>query len=145
MKEAIENHLADFSRALHSDVPDDAREVIIRFRRDDLLDFSRIVGDIDASDLRPEHITQYIAALDQQNTDKLSREVKLSYLRDFCEWLVRKRVLKTNFVPARLCGSWMERTRASRQIIGHAALCLLVAVLVVAMLYVAGLAIKKYR
>jgi hypothetical protein len=119
MKEAIENYLTDFSNALHPDIPADGREVMVRLRRDELMDFSRVVGDIDVSELGPEHIAQYAAALDERGTEKLYRQVKFEQVRDFCTWLVHAKLLKTNPVPSRLCEPWWQRTPVLRQVIGY--------------------------
>ena len=78
---------------------------MISLYRDDLLDFSRFVANVDASELGPERIAGYAASQHEAGLQKLHKEIKFSKLRDFCAWLVRTKVLRKNPVPSRLCGS----------------------------------------
>lgn len=122
MKEAIERYLAEFSDTLAIDLPPDQREVIVRLLREELLDFLTVVGDIDRSQLAPDHIARYAIVLDERETPAVYRQVKFEQLRDFCAWLVRSKLLKRNPVPTSLCGSWWTRTRSHRQLLGLMAL-----------------------
>jgi len=110
MKQAIETYLTYWSDELHPDIPAEGRETMIQLYREDLLDFSRFTGDIDAAEVRPEHVARYAAALDEAGLQKLHKEIKFSKLRDFCGWLVRAKVLRKNPVPSRLCGSLWQRS-----------------------------------
>jgi hypothetical protein len=117
MKEAIESYLKYYS-AIHRDGPAEGLEVMVGLTRDELTVFSRVVGDIDVSELGPEHIARYASAIDEQGTDKLKlyrdRQVIFEQLRDFCSWLVSAGMLKSNPVSSRLCGPWWYRIRALR-------------------------------
>jgi site-specific recombinase XerC len=109
MMQAIEDYLTFFSDELHPEITAEGREVIVRYCRGTLLEFSSVVGDVAASDLQAEHVERYVAALDEQGIAKGFKEAQLGTVRKFCAWLVRTRVLKKNPVHPRLCGPWWQR------------------------------------
>jgi site-specific recombinase XerC len=111
MKQAIENYLAYFSDELHPDITAEGREVMVRYCRGTLSEFSSIVGDVAAPDLRTEHVSRYVATLDEQGIAKGFKEAQLGTVRTFCAWLVRTKVLRENPVHPRLCGPWWQRGR----------------------------------
>ena len=113
MERTIEDYLTHFSNTLHPDVSAECREVLVRLCRESLMEFSHTIGDIEASELRSEHISRYVATLDERGTDKVFKQTLLSTVRKFCAWLVRTKALTKNPVPSRLCGSWWDRSWVS--------------------------------
>ena len=110
INQAIDSYIADYAASLHPDIPPDGKEVMARLTRDELMNFSYHVGNVDASTLGPEQIASFVAVLNAEGAYPLYDKIRLGHVREFCSWLIRKGILSRNPVPARLCGSWWERS-----------------------------------
>ena len=89
MKEAIEDYLKLMDSDLQaSGVAADGCEVVVRYHRDFLLDFSNTIGDVKPEDLTQAHIAQYAAALDKRN--EAMKDVYLDDAREFLKWRTSK-------------------------------------------------------
>lgn len=104
MKQAIEEYLGALDEGLAHDVAADAREVILRYQRENLLDFASIVGDTEPAQLSRQHIVRYAAILNDRGTDKSTKDVAIADVREFLEWLERrgKQSRNTNQLPRRV-------------------------------------------
>jgi hypothetical protein len=92
MRQSIEDYLKSLDGELQAtDVAADAREVIVRLQRENLLDFSSTVGDIEGAYLTRVHLVQYAAVLDERGTDRVTKDVCVDNVREFLNWLGRGR------------------------------------------------------
>lgn len=91
MKQAIEDYLRDLDSRWQADVAANAREIMVHYQRENLLDFCSTVGDIDPPQLTREHLVQYAASLDERGTDKLMKDIGVDDAREFLHWLARGR------------------------------------------------------
>jgi hypothetical protein len=78
-----------------SDVARDG-EIMARYQRESLLDFSNVVGAIEPAQLTREHLRRYAAALDERGTDKLIKDVHVDNARQFLNWLSTGRRTRTS-------------------------------------------------
>ncbi|HTS34334.1 MAG TPA: hypothetical protein VMH04_01615 [Candidatus Solibacter sp.] len=90
MRQEIDDYLEYFEGQLQPDVPNDAREVIIRLKRENLLDFSTVLGNIPPAVLSFSHLADYASALAARGTDVVMRGVMLDDASDLIRWLQRR-------------------------------------------------------
>jgi hypothetical protein len=104
MKRTIEEYLGALDKELAHDVAADAREIILRYQRENLLDFASIVGDTEPSQLSRQHLVRYAAILNDRVTDKSTKDVAIADVREFLEWFERrgKRPWNTDQLPMRV-------------------------------------------
>jgi hypothetical protein len=104
MKQTIEEYLGALDKELAHDVAADAREIILRYQRENLLDFASVVGDAEPAQLSRQHLVRYAAILNNRGTDKSTKDVAIADVREFLEWLERsgKQPRNTNQMPPRV-------------------------------------------
>jgi site-specific recombinase XerC len=104
VKQTIEEYLGALDKELAHDVAADAREIILRYQRENLHDFASIVGDAGPAQLSRQHLVRYAAILNNRGTDKSTKDVAIADVREFLQWLERrgKQPRKTNQLPIRL-------------------------------------------
>lgn len=89
MRQTIEEYLGALDKGLAHDVAADARKIILRYQRENLLDFASIVGDTEPAQLSRQHLVRYAMILNHRGTDKSTMDVALADVREFLEWLER--------------------------------------------------------
>jgi hypothetical protein len=89
MNQTIEEYLGALDKELAHDVAADARNIILRYQRENLLDFASIVGDTEPVQLRRHHLVRYAAILNDRGADKSAKDVAIADVREFLEWLER--------------------------------------------------------
>ena len=90
MRQAIEEYLCVVERNLHPDMRVDVGKGILQRCRENLLEFSHTVGDVEPLTLNREHQRFYAAALEMLGTEELVKEAKLDDVRRFLDWLQRR-------------------------------------------------------
>lgn len=90
MWQAVEEYLCVVERNLHPDMRIDVGKSVLQSCRENLLEFSHSVGDVEPLTLNREHHRFYAAALEMRGTEELVKEAKLDDVRRFLDWLQRR-------------------------------------------------------
>ena len=90
MNQTIEEYLGALDKELAHDVAADARNIILRYQRENLLDFASIVRDTEPSQLSRQHLVRYASILNDRGTGKSTKDVAIADVREFLEWLERR-------------------------------------------------------
>ena len=104
MNQTIEEYLGALDKELAHDVAADARNIILRYQRENLLDFASIVRDTEPSHLSRQHLVRYASILNDRGTGKSTKDVAIADVREFLEWLERsgKQPRNINQLPTRV-------------------------------------------
>lgn len=104
IKQTIEEYLGALDKELAHDVAADARSIILRYQRENLLDFAGIVSDTEPAQLSRQHLVRYAAILNDRGTGKATKDVAIADVREFLEWIERrgKQLRNTNQLPTRV-------------------------------------------
>jgi hypothetical protein len=104
MNQTIEEYLGALDKELAHDVAADARNIILRYQRENLLDFASIVRDTEPSQLSRQHLVRYASILNDRGTGKSTKDVAIADVREFLEWLERRgrQARNTNQLPRML-------------------------------------------
>ena len=89
MNQTIEEYLGALDKELAHDVAADARNIILRYQRENLLDFASIVRDTGPLQLSRQHLVRYASILNDRGTGKSTKDVAIADVREFLEWLER--------------------------------------------------------
>jgi|SRR5215472_5997476 len=120
MWQAVEEYLCVVERNLHPDMRIDVGKSVLQSCRENLLEFSHSVGDVEPLTLNREHHRFYAAALEMRGTEELVKEAKLDDVRRFLDWLQRRDnprgIVNRNFAERRASiKGWLQGLFGSRR------------------------------